>query len=78
MADDYHSWDLVYTDVSSGSHIFIGDVQAAVDQDFLSMQGIKTVVTAAKDMEHLQYNEDINHVVYPLLDGKQEQISFFF
>ena len=42
MADDYHSWDLVYTDVPSGSHIFIGDVQAAVDKDFLSAQGIKT------------------------------------
>lgn len=42
MADHYHSWDLVYTDASSGSHIFIGDVQAAVDQDFLLSQRIKT------------------------------------
>ena len=42
MADDYPSWDLVYTHLSSRSRIFIGDVQAAVDQDFLSMQGIKT------------------------------------
>lgn len=35
-------------------------------------------MTAAKDMEHLQYSEDVHHVVYPLLDGKQEQISSFF
>jgi hypothetical protein len=42
MADDYHSWNLVYTDAFTGSHIFIGDVQAAVDQDFLEGQRIKT------------------------------------
>lgn len=42
MAEDYHSWDLVYTDASSGSHLFIGDVQAAADGEFLRTQRIRT------------------------------------
>jgi len=42
MAEDYHSWDLVYTDASSGGHLFIGDVQAAVDEEFLQAQRIRT------------------------------------
>lgn len=29
-----------------------------------------TVVTAAKDMDHIVYDSSITHIVYPLLDGK--------
>ena len=36
------------------------------------------MVTAAKDMDHISYKEGIHHVVYPLLDGKQEDIAVFF
>jgi protein-tyrosine phosphatase len=36
------------------------------------------VVTAAKDMDHIAYDESIHHIVYPLLDGKQEDIAIFF
>jgi protein-tyrosine phosphatase len=36
------------------------------------------VVTAARDMDHIAYDQAIAHVVYPLLDGKQEDIAVFF
>lgn len=36
------------------------------------------MVTAARDMDHISYKEGIHHVVYPLLDGKQEDIAVFF
>ncbi len=36
------------------------------------------MVTAAKDMDHISYDEDMTHIVYPLLDGKQEDIAVFF
>lgn len=29
-------------------------------------------------MEHLKYSEEMSHVIYPLLDSKQEQIGSFF
>lgn len=29
-------------------------------------------------MDHISYEEGIKHIVYPLLDGKQEDIAVFF
>lgn len=29
-------------------------------------------------MEHIVYEEGVTHIVYPLLDGKQEDIAVFF
>lgn len=29
-------------------------------------------------MEHIKYESDILHIVYPLLDGKNEDIASFF
>lgn len=53
-------------------------MQSAIDADFLSQHNIKTVITAAKDMDHLVFSSTIQHVVYPLLDSKQENITDFF
>jgi hypothetical protein len=36
------------------------------------------VVTAARDMDQVKYGSDILHIVYPLLDGKNEDITSFF
>lgn len=36
------------------------------------------VITAAKDMDHIILNESIQHIVYPLIDSKQENITSFF
>lgn len=35
-------------------------------------------MTAARDMDHVSYDDDIFHIVYPLLDGKNEDIATFF
>jgi protein-tyrosine phosphatase len=35
-------------------------------------------VTAAKGMDHVRFEAEIEHVVYPLLDAKTEDISSLF
>ncbi len=39
---------------------------------------LNSVVTAAIGLDHVSYDDSINHVVYPLLDSKSEQITTFF
>ena len=84
--DSYHSYDQVYFHPETEKSIYLGDMQSALDDDFHRNKGIKTgtplinssVITAAKDMDHIVLNENIQHIVYPLLDSKQENITNFF
>lgn len=74
----YQPWHNVYTNANYNSSIFLGDVQAALDVDWIQRSNIKlgkatfiiVVVTAASGMDHLKYPPHIKHVVYDLLDGK--------
>jgi len=36
------------------------------------------VVTAAVGMDHVEYDHSVNHIVYPLLDMKSENITKYF
>jgi len=36
------------------------------------------VVTAAVGMDHVEYDHTVNHIVYPLLDMKSENITKYF
>lgn len=40
--DSYHSYDKVYDHPETGKSIFLGDMQSALDHDFLRNQNIKT------------------------------------
>ena len=60
-------------------------MQSAIDDDFLFKNHIKTgtssdhtVITAAKDMDHIEFNSSVQHIVYPLVDSKQENIAHLF
>ena len=60
--------------------LYLGDVSAALDIDFIHKSNIKTgifclihlVVTAAAAMDQVVYKpeDDIKHIVYPVLDHK--------
>ena len=40
--DNYHSYDKVYVHSSTHFSIFLGDMQSALDYDFLSQNNVKT------------------------------------
>ena len=43
--DNYHSYDKVYVHSSTRSSIFLGDMQSALDYDFLSQNNVKTGIS---------------------------------
>ena len=69
----------------SGNKLYIGDVTAALDKEFINNKNITLgtcvtmeVVTAALGMEHVAYELPIQHIVYPLLDKQSEDMSRHF
>ena len=39
---------------------------------------VKTIITAAGGLEHLQFPADVTHIMFPLADTKQENIEAYF
>lgn len=50
--------------------LMIGDFNSAIDADNLKTNNIKTIITAASNMDHLEIPKSIKHIVYSLLDSK--------
>lgn len=48
----------------------IGDFNAATDEKVLMANSIKTVITAAAGLDHLEIPASVTHIVYPLQDAK--------
>ena len=81
---EYRPYHEVYLH-DSGNRIYIGDVTAALDKEFIKNKNITLgnicpyqVVTAALGMEHVAYEPPIQHIVYPLLDKQSEDMSRHF
>ena len=59
--------------------MYIGDLNAASNLNFLCSCNIRTVITAALGFDQLDYQDlPIKHIVYPLLDSNQQDIAQFF
>lgn len=56
----------------------LGDFNSAIDKENIKKNNIRTIVTAATNMEHLEIDKSLKHIVYPLLDSKAENICAFF
>jgi len=56
----------------------LGDLNAVTDHDVMKKYNVKTIITAASGLEHLKIPPDLTHIVFPLLDTKQENISTYF
>ena len=83
MFDNYTRGSYSHSNIivpSSGARgcLMLGDFNSATDIDNLRTNNIKTVITAATNMDHLEIDKSVKHIVYPLLDAKTELISNFF
>lgn len=58
--------------------LLIGDFNSATDGDQIKAHNIRTIITAAAGMEHLNVQPHILHITFPLLDSKTENIRHFF
>jgi protein-tyrosine phosphatase len=58
--------------------LLIGDFNSATDAEIIKLHNIKTIITAAVGMEHLQVPANVAHIIYPLLDANSENIKRFF
>jgi hypothetical protein len=75
---EYQPYHKIFTHPISAFSIFLGDVSAALDLDFIKSEPIHlgnsifmTVVTAASGMDQVTYPKGfVKHIVYPLLDAK--------
>lgn len=56
----------------------LGDFNAATNAELLSKLCIRTIVTAAAGLEHLEIDPSVEHITYPLADLKSENIAAFF
>lgn len=77
---DYHSYHLVQPadPLTNTGALLLGDLNAATDQTLMRQHHVKTIVTAATGLQHLQVSSEQTHVVFPLLDLKTEKIQSYF
>ena len=79
-ADDYQSYHVILPadpDAPQGS-LLLGDLNAATDQQLMQHHNVRTIITAATGLEHLQIPPEQTHIVFPLLDLKTENIEAYF
>jgi hypothetical protein len=50
--------------------LLLGDLNAATDEALMRDHNVKTIITAASGLEHLQIPPEQTHIVFPLLDLK--------
>jgi hypothetical protein len=50
--------------------LLLGDLNAATDAVLMRDHNVKTIITAASGLEHLQIPPEQTHIVFPLLDLK--------
>ena len=66
----YHPCNVILPASSGMGELLIGDFNSATDGDLIKAHNIKTIITAAAGMEHLQVPVNILHITFPLLDAK--------
>ena len=78
--EEYRSYHVILqADPETGNgELLLGDLNAATDQDLMREHNVKTIITAATGLEHLQIPPEQTHVVFPLLDLKTENIQSYF
>lgn len=74
----YESCSVIQPASPGSGALLIGDFNSAVDTEIIKLHNIKTIITAALGMEHLQIPSNIVHITYPLLDANSENIKRFF
>ncbi len=70
--EEYKSHHVILpADSESGTYaLILGDLNAATDPNLMNQHSVKTIITAATGLEHLQIPPEQTHVVFPLMDLK--------
>lgn len=78
--EEYCSYHVILpADPETGNgELILGDLNAATDEQLMREHQVKTIITAATGLEHLQIPAEQTHVVFPLLDLKTENIESYF
>jgi hypothetical protein len=66
----YRSCSIIVPAGGGKGCLLIGDFNSATDGEGIKNNNIKTIITAATNMNHLLIDKSIKHIVYPLLDAK--------
>ncbi len=74
----YENCSVIQPPSHGNGALLIGDFNSATDSETIKLHNIKTIVTAAAGMEHLQVPGNVLHITYPLLDANSENIKRFF
>lgn len=75
---EYQSCNVIVEASEGRGPLLIGDFNAATDESILMANSVKTVITAAAGLDHLQIPNSVTHIVYPLQDSKNENIKSYF
>lgn len=67
---EYECCNVIIDASENRGALLIGDFNAATDDEILRKYAIKTVITAATGLDHLQIPSSVTHIVYPLQDAK--------
>lgn len=67
---EYSSCDVVLPPEDGRGALLIGDFNSATSESTLAQYDIKTVITSAAGLDHLQIPSSVTHIVYPLRDTK--------
>jgi hypothetical protein len=74
----YKSHHVIIPRTENTGALLLGDLNAATDEELIKEFNIKTIITAACGLEHLKILSTLTHIVFPLMDTKQENIETYF
>ena len=75
---EYSSCDVILPGEEGRGALLLGDINSATDEELLSKHDVKTVITTAVGMNHLEIPSSATHIVYPLRDANSENIRTYF
>ena len=66
----YCSCNVVVSAEGERGALLIGDFNSATDEEVHRKHNIKTIITSAAGLDHLEIPASVTHIVYPLRDAK--------
>lgn len=75
---EYKSSHVIVPACEGVGALLLGDLNAVTDLQIINKFNIKTIITAASGLENLKIPSDLTHIVFPIVDTKQENISAYF
>lgn len=68
--NEYQCCNVIVGGKEERGPLLLGDFNSAMNEQIIKFHKIKTIITAAIGLEHLEIPSTITHIVYPLKDSK--------